>query len=237
MEYENTVSGKFVRRLNRFAAEVVIDGVRERVHVRNTGRCGDLLVAGNTVYLEDHRQDMNGRRLSFTLIAAERGDKLVNIDSAAPNKVMAEALASGEVELPRFAELKTVTPEYTFMNSRFDFYIEDINGHKGFIEVKGCALEKNGIAVFPDAPTLRGKRHVEQLIRARRIGYFAAVIFVVQMEDVKLFMPNYDTHAEFAAALLDGEEAGVMIRCYDCKVTPSSLTLGREIPYELRNIN
>ncbi len=236
MKYENIVQGRFVKRLNRFTASVIVEEERHIVHVKNTGRLGELLVPGATVFLEDHAEDMGDRKLRYSLVTVDRAGRLVNIDSLAPNAAVGEALAAGDISLPAFKSLIKVVPEQTFRDSRFDFFIEDVNGHKGFIEVKGVTLEENGIAKFPDAPTLRGEKHIRELTKARKTGYFAAVIFVIQMKGPHLFMPNYDTHANFAEALIKAEKAGVRIYCYDCDVTPDSMTLRDQIPYELRNL-
>lgn len=236
MEYENIIQATFIRRLNRFTAEVKIDGEKELAHVRNTGRCKELLVPGYGVYLEDFRENMGDRKLPFTLTAVNRNGKLINMDSLAPNKVTAEAVISGKITLPMFERPVTVVPERTFRNSRFDLYVEDVNGHKGFVEVKGCTLEHNGIAKFPDAPTLRGEKHIRELTWARKAGYFAAVIFVIQMNGIKVFTPNYATHADFAKALLDAKDAGVRIFAYECDVTPVSVNIAKEVPCELRNV-
>ena len=166
MEYKNIVKGKFISRPNRFIAEVEINGETVRCHVKNTGRCRELLIPGTDVYMEDFAGRMRSRRLRYSLIAVTKGNTLINMDSQAPNKVIAEALHSGTIQLPEMSELKAIKAEKTYGSSRLDFYVEDICGRKGFIEVKGVTLEEDGIAMFPDAPTERGVRHTEELCKA-----------------------------------------------------------------------
>ena len=224
MKYERIEKGYFLERPNRFTAEVEIQGKKEIVHVKNTGRCAELLVPGATVYVQ--RSDNPERKTKWDLICVKKGNRLINMDSQAPNKVVAEWLASGEL-LPGLTLLK---PECRYGTSRFDFYVETPQ-QKLFIEVKGVTLEENGIAMFPDAPTERGIKHLDELAQAVRYGYAAAVIFVIQMRGVNCFTPNRRTHAAFAEALLRAQQAGVQVLAYDCDVTPDGLSLGKQIPY------
>ncbi|MGN0715282.1 MAG: DNA/RNA nuclease SfsA, partial [Anaerovoracaceae bacterium] len=156
-----------------------------------------------------------------------------NMDSQAPNKVAAEALKSGAIRLPDMTALTVVKGEKTFGNSRFDFYVEDADGKKGYLEVKGVTLEEDGLVRFPDAPTERGVKHVEELIRAREEGYFAYVLFIVQMEGMRVFMPNDDTHRAFGDALRKAQQAGVHILAFQCHVTEDSLQVSKSLPVRL----
>ena len=225
MKYRNPiVKGKFIERPNRFIAKVKIKGAVETVHVKNTGRCRELLVPNADVYLE-HR-DTETRKTKYDLIAVHKGDRLINMDSQAPNKVAAEYFP---ILFPDFTFLK---PEVKHHNSRFDFYLET-SDEKWFIEVKGVTLEENGIAYFPDAPTERGVKHIEELIACVDEGYRALILFVVKMKGIDRLEPNYRTHPAFGEALCRAEAAGVLIRAVDCIVSPNSLTADAEIPVKL----
>lgn len=223
MKYEKIVSGIFVSRPNRFIAHVLIDGTEEIVHVKNTGRCKELLVPGCKVYLEDFEGRMGSRKLRYSLIAVEKKrDKgknesiLINMDSQAPNKVVAEWLSTQGYDF--------IKPEFTFGKSRVDFYMER-GKEKFLLEVKGCTLEYNGHCFFPDAPTERGVKHLEELIKAKEHGYHAAVLILIQMEESIDFAPNDETHKEFGDTLRIAASRGVEVLCYNCKVTPDSLEL------------
>lgn len=223
MKYEKIVSGIFVSRPNRFIAHVLIDGTEEIVHVKNTGRCKELLVPGCKVYLEDFEGRMGSRKLRYSLIAVEKKRDegknesiLINMDSQAPNKVVGEWLANQGYDF--------IKPEFTFGKSRVDFYMER-GKEKFLLEVKGCTLEYNGHCFFPDAPTERGVKHLEELIKANEHGYHAAVLILIQMEESIDFAPNDETHKEFGDTLRIAASKGVEILCYNCKVTPDSLEL------------
>lgn len=223
MQYQNVVSGRFLDRPNRFIAHVEIDGQVQTVHVKNTGRCKELLVPGATVYLEGSNDPK--RKTAWDLIAVEKGDRLINMDSQAPNKVFGEWVTAGGF-LPG---VTLVRPETRYGNSRFDFYVEaDGKGH--FIEVKGVTLEENGVVRFPDAPTERGVKHVEELVRAREDGYESWVCFVIQMSGVKRFEPNDRTHPEFGAALRQAKQAGVHVLALVCSVARDRLTISGTVP-------
>jgi len=225
MKYSNPiVSGKFIERPNRFIAKVSINGSIETVHVKNTGRCRELLVPNADVYLEDC--DLDSRKTKYDLIAVHKGAHLVNMDSQAPNKVAAEYLPT------LFPDYTLLKPEVKHNNSRFDFYLETPD-EKWFIEVKGVTLEENGIARFPDAPTERGVKHVEELIDCLDEGYRAMVLFVIKMKGIKHFEPNNRTHPAFGDALRRAKAAGVVIRAVDCIVTCDSLTADSEIEVKL----
>lgn len=226
MRYDNIHKGTFLSRPNRFIANVEIDGKAEVCHVKNTGRCKELLVEGCTVWLE--HSDSGSRKTAFDLVAVEKGDRLINMDSQAPNKAVGEWLRE---KMP-FGEGFSVYPEKQYGNSRFDFYLES-QDRKIFMEVKGCTLEKDSVVLFPDAPTLRGVKHIEELSHCLDEGYEAYIMILVQMSDVTYFTPNYDTHPEFGEALEKASKKGVKILCYDCNVTPDTMTVGKPVSVKL----
>ena len=227
MQYAHVRPAVFQARPNRFVARVLLDGKEETVHVKNTGRCRELLVPGARVYLA--QGDNPARKTRYDLVAVEKGELLVNLDSQAPNKVFAQWAQAGGFR----PGLTLLRPETTWGNSRFDFYWEDAAGQRGFVEVKGVTLEEEGHVRFPDAPTLRGVKHLEELVRARAEGYEAAVCFVVQMEGMVDFAPNDATHPAFGAALRRAAAAGVTVLAMECAVTPGSLAIRRPIPVRL----
>lgn len=227
MQYAHVRPAVFQARPNRFVARVLLDGKEETVHVKNTGRCRELLVPGARVYLAEG--DNPARKTRYDLVAVEKGELLVNLDSQAPNKVFAQWAGSGGFR----PGLTLLRPETTWGNSRFDFYWEDAAGQRGFVEVKGVTLEEEGHVRFPDAPTLRGVKHLEELVRARAEGYETAVCFVVQMEGMVDFAPNDATHPAFGAALRRAAAAGVTVLAMECAVTPGSLAIRRPIPVRL----
>lgn len=226
MKYERIQVGRFIERPNRFIAYIDIDGAKETVHVKNTGRCAELLKPGATVYVQ--KSDNPERKTQWDLIGVEKGKRLVNMDSQIPNAVVKEWLEAGNLfDLP----IK-IQPETTYSKSRFDLYVEAGN-RKVFIEVKGVTLEENGVARFPDAPTERGVKHVEELIKALKDGYESYIIFVIQMNGARYFTPNIDTHPEFAEALRKAKKAGVKILAYDCDVKEDEIRLNSSIPVVL----
>ena len=245
MKYGKVKKGIFLERPNRFVARVEIDGSAETVHVKNTGRCRELLVPGAAVYVEDHGDAMGSRKTRYDLIAVEKkipaGTEengktlLINMDSQAPNKVVGEGLKDGSIRLPGFSrEIGVLKPESTFGGSRFDFYLEGKDpGRKAYIEVKGVTLEENGVARFPDAPTERGVKHIGELCRVKEQGMEAYLIFVVQMKSVTRVEPNDRTHRAFGDALRQAAAAGVHVLAWDCAVGPDSLVADREIPVRL----
>lgn len=230
MRYPNICPGTFLARPNRFIAHVEAAGRMEVCHVKNTGRCRELLVPGCRVYLVESGNPARKTRYDLVAVEKERepGPLLINMDSQAPNKVFGEWAASGAFR----PGLTLLRPEMTYGNSRFDYYWE-ASGNRGFVEVKGVTLEENGVARFPDAPTQRGVKHLEELIAARAAGYEAAVCFVVQMERMNWLEPNDATHPEFGAALRRAAKAGVEVLALECRVTPDSLTAKRPIPVRL----
>ena len=228
MKYEKIVQGVFIERPNRFVAKVEIDSRIETVHVKNTGRCRELLPAGATVYLAD--EEGKTRKTRYDLVAALKESRIINMDSQAPNAVVKEALQQGLI----LRDVISVKPEFTYGDSRFDFFVQTANHPKGaFIEVKGVTLEKNNVALFPDAPTERGIKHIKELINATRIGYKTFIIFIIQMADVKYFSPNVDTHKEFTKTLKEAAENNVSILAYDCNITPNSIELSNNITIKL----
>lgn len=226
MQYGKILPARFLSRPNRFVARVEAEGEELVCHVKNTGRCRELLVPGATVWLEESAN--LSRKTKFDLIAVEKGERLINMDAQAPNKVFGEWAAAGG-----FREgLTLLRPETTYRSSRFDFYWESSKS-RGFVEVKGVTLEEDGVVRFPDAPTLRGVKHLDELVKAHEAGYEAAVCFVIQMENVDWFAPNDITHPEFGQALRRAAQAGVEILAMDCAVTPQSLTIGKPVPIRL----
>ena len=226
MKYKNIEKGIFHSRPNRFIAHVEIAGKEEVVHVKNTGRCRELLPPGAEVYCE--RSDSPARKTAYDLVAVRKGNRLINMDSQAPNKAFYEWAAAGNfIESPDL-----IKPEYKWGNSRFDFYIEK-GDRRCLVEVKGCTLELDGECFFPDAPTERGVKHINELISAHDEGYECYIFFVVQMKNVKFLAPNDDTHPAFGEALRRAGEKGVHILAYDCLITENSMFISDKIPVKL----
>ena len=229
MQYENICRGTFISRPNRFIAVAEIDGVEQRVHVKNTGRCAELLVPGNTVYLEKSANAK--RKTAYDLVAVEKrtpeGARLVNMDSMASNRAAGEWLAAGGL-----GEIENLRAEATIGDSRFDFAGRQ-DGRRVVIEVKGCTLEENGVARFPDAPTLRGVKHLRGLTALARQGCCCAVLIVIQMKGVHLFQPNWKTQPEFGEALIEARDAGVEIIALDCRVVPGTVEIDKYVPVDL----
>lgn len=218
MIYKNIIQGKFISRPNRFIAKVLIEGKEETVHVKNTGRCRELLYQGVTVILEI--ADNPNRKTKYDLICVYKESVgWINIDSQAPNKVVYEWLLTQDYDY--------VKPEYTYGESRLDFYMEK-GKKKILMEVKGCTLEINGVGYFPDAPTQRGVKHLRELIKAREAGYQCFLAFVIQMENVKEVRPNVEMHPEFGQALEEAQSAGVEVLFLSCGVTPDCLEVRNE---------
>ena len=218
IHYENTVPAIFVRRENRFVAEVLIDGNTEKVHVKNTGRLKELLMPKAKVILQ-RAADPN-RKTAYDLISVYKpGLKWVNIDSLAPNELMKQYLMSLDYDV--------VKPEYTYGDSRFDFYMER-RDEKYLTEVKGCTLAadtRRGIGLFPDAPTVRGVKHLDELAAAAKEGYHCQIAFVIQMNGIHMVFPNNDTQPEFGQALTRAAKAGVQVACYGCHVEADSIKI------------
>ena len=215
-----------MERPNRFIAYAELNGKKETIHVKNTGRCAELLRPGAVIYVQE--SDNPERKTKWDLIAVEketgRGKRLINMDSQIPNRVVQEWIEAGNL----FPDVSLVRPETTYGNSRFDLYVE-AGDRKIFIEVKGVTLEEDGVCRFPDAPSDRAVKHLEELIRAKKEGYETYVFFVIQMKGVSYFTPNTDTHPAFAEALRRAKEAGVEILAYDCNVTPDSIVVSEPV--------
>ena len=227
IKYKNICQGVFKSRPNRFIANVEINGVPTVCHVKNTGRCKELLSSGAAVYLE--KSNNPDRKTAYDLIAVEKGNRLINMDSQVPNHAVAEWIKSGGL----LGENPVVKAESTFGNSRFDFYVESKNSdRKAYVEVKGCTLETDGVCMFPDAPTQRGVKHIEELVKCVESGFEAYIVFLVQMKDVKYFTPNYATHKAFGEALKTAQSKGVKVLAFDSIVTPDSIQLNE--PVEVR---
>ena len=222
MTYDRIVEGRFIQRPNRFIAHVELNGERVVCHVKNTGRCRELLIPGVTVYLE--RGTSPNRKTPYDLIAVEKGSRLINMDSQAPNKVFGEWAAAGGF-LPGVTAIRS---EYVCGDSRLDFCIETERGPH-LVEVKGVTLEENGHARFPDAPTERGIKQIRELQKAVEKGLDATLFFVVQIENIDCVSPNDDTHPAFGAVLREAASHGVNVCAYDCAVTPDSLTIRRPV--------
>lgn len=233
MRYERIAEGKFIERPNRFVAKVEIDGRSETVHVKNTGRCRELLQTGATVYLEDFQGRMGSRKMRYSLVAVDKvtdwGVMTVNMDSQAPNKVAHESLKEGRIPLEGMGNLTLIRPETKYGDSRFDFYLEDDLGNRAFVEVKGVTLEYDGHASFPDAPTERGARHVRELASALKEGYKAYILFVIQMKPVYDIRPNEEHDPVFSEELRKAVSEGVRAVAVDCLVTPDSLRTDEEV--------
>ena len=226
MKYDSMIEGIFLARPNRFTARVMVEGREVIAHVKNTGSCRELLIPGVCVYLQ--KSGNPARKTPYSLITVRKGSRLINMDSQAPNTVAWEYIRDGHL-IPDVTVLKR---EQRFGDSRLDLYYE--TGHKkGFIEVKGVTLESDDVAMFPDAPTLRGEKHVHELVRAVREGYEAGIMFIVQMENIRYFTPNVKMHPEFAGALRDARQQGVSVRAFECSVTEDSLRVSGEIPVVL----
>ena len=227
MKYEHITEGRFIDRPNRFIAHVEINGQVETVHVKNTGRCRELLIPGTQVFLE--RSSNPARKTAYDLICVnKKGRGLINMDSQIPNKAVLEWIKAGHL----FPEKVQVTPEKTYGKSRFDLYVCS-EKRKAFIEVKGVTLESDNIARFPDAPTERGVKHLRELIHCMQEGYEAYLLLVIQMKDVRYFEPNRETHPKFGETLKEAADAGVHILAYDCAITEDSMKICDPVPVKL----
>ena len=230
MKYQNVTKAKFITRPNRFIAFCELDGKKETVHVKNTGRCRELLVPDATVYLAV--SDNPERKTKYDLVAVEketaRGNIMINMDSQAPNAAAYEWISSGGY----FGNGATVRREVTYGKSRFDLYVEQ-GERRAFVEVKGVTLEHDGVASFPDAPTERGIKHVNELVAAMKDGYEAYVLFVIQMKGIHTFKPNDETHKAFGDALRYAAESGVKILAYDCVITHDEMVVDAPVKVKL----
>ena len=231
MKYDNITPAVFINRPNRFIADVEINGKRETVHVKNTGRCRELLLPGTRVFLT--APGSPGRKTKYDLVTVEKrtdqGTLLVNIDSQIPNDVAGEWLPCSGL----FSKDAVYTREYTFENSRFDFCVDE-NKKRSFIEVKGCTLENDGVCCFPDAPTVRGVKHLKGLISAANEGYGAYLLFIVQMKGMRYLVPNDATHPEFGDTMRKAAMSGVKILAVECDINKDSIVACRQIPVSLK---
>lgn len=226
MNYRNIKKGRFIDRPNRFIAYVEVDGRAEVCHVKNTGRCRELLIPNADVFVQE--SENTSRKTRFDLISIIKGKRHINMDSQVPNKVFHEWLLKGNL----FKDVILIRPESKYKNSRFDFYVETAH-EKIFIEIKGVTLEKDNVVLFPDAPTERGIKHINELMECINDGYKAYLIFIIQMKDVLYFTPNAQTHKEFADALKLAERRGVNILAYDCLVGEKLIEVADEVEVRL----
>ncbi len=234
MQYPKTVTGIFISRPNRFTAIVAIEGREEICHVKNTGRCRELLIPGCRVILSDsqYAASPSSRKTRYDLVAVYKDSLLINMDSQAPNAAAREWLEAGglfTLEAGLGSRLVSLRPETVFGDSRFDFFLKT-DTCEMFLEVKGVTLEEQGVLKFPDAPTKRGEKHIRELTKCVRAGYRAGILFVIQMEQALYFTPNTATHPAFAQALTQAEQEGVMLFAMNCLVTPDSMKISSPVP-------
>ncbi len=224
MQYTSVKSAEFIKRPNRFIAHVKIDNREEIVHVKNTGRCKEILKEGTKVILE--QSENKNRKTKYSIIAANKGNMLINIDSQVPNKVVYDGVLEGKIK--ELSNIGALRREVVYGNSRFDLYFEK-DRRKGFIEVKGVTLEERGIALFPDAPTERGSKHIYEMIKAVDEGYLGYLFFLIQMNKISYFTPNTERDPKFAAALKTAKEKGVNILAYDSIISENEIKIGKPI--------
>lgn len=229
MIYQNIKKAIFLERPNRFIAYAKMGEEIVKCHVKNTGRCKELLVPGAEVFLEDHG-DRTDRKTRYSLVKVKKNGRMINMDSQAPNQIAFDWLKNGGL----YSDITFLKKEQKFGNSRFDIFYERENGIKGFVEVKGVTLEEENVARFPDAPTERGLKHVYELIEAHKSGYETNVLFVIQMENIERFEPNYATHKEFGEALKSAQKLGVNIFAVDCRVTETDVWAKSLVPIVLK---
>lgn len=228
--YNNIIEGIFLNRPNRFVANVLINGKIEKAHVKNTGRCKELLKPNSKVFLEDNSHNSN-RKTKYSLISVYKKNKLVNIDSQVPNKVVYNAIKNKKIQ--DFNNIIDLQKEKTFLNSRFDFYYSTSTG-EGYIEVKGVTLEKNNIAMFPDAPTSRGTKHVNELVQVKKKGLEANLLFLIQMKGPIKFRLNWEMDPIFSNAVYEAYLNGVNLIAYDSIITKNNIVLSKSIPIDLK---
>ncbi|MCO7137535.1 DNA/RNA nuclease SfsA [[Clostridium] leptum] len=233
MRYPDVIKATFLSRPNRFVAQVEVEGRVTVAHVKNTGRCRELLVPGAAVFLQQHHNP--SRKTPFSLIAVQKGELLINMDSQAPNQVWDEALADG-LYIPELGVADTIHREVTWGHSRLDFLVE-CGKRSAYMEVKGVTLEENRVVRFPDAPTERGVKHLHTLMEINQSGGMAYVVFIVQMEGAQYFTPNADMHPAFAQTLREASEQGVKILAYECHVEPDGLKVTKPVPIRLLEKN
>ncbi len=229
MEYKNpVVKGVFLKRINRFIAEVEVENKVELAHVRNTGRCKEIFLPGTNIFLE--KNDNSNRKTKFSLISVYKKNRLINVDSQIVNYVFEEGVKNHKVDF--LIDPDVFLREKVYNKSRFDFYYEK-DSKKGFIEIKGVTLEKNNETMFPDAPTLRGQKHLNELIDGIKNGYENFLVFIIQMEETKSFRPHWETDPVFADKLKDAESEGVKIMAFDTKISEEGIILNKTIPVKI----
>ena len=221
MKYNNIKCAKFINRKNRFIAEIEINNKIELCHVKNTGRCKELLIKGVDVFVEENSNP--NRKTKYSLICVKKGNLLINMDSQIPNYVAKEGIENGIIK--ELKDISYLKQEVKYKNSRFDIYFERKTGQKGFIEVKGVTLEENGIVKFPDAPSERAIKHINELIEAKKEGYEVYILFVIQLKNIKHFEPNKKTHYAFYEALKNAENNNIPILAYDCFIDIDEILL------------
>lgn len=226
MKYENIKQATFINRPNRFIANIEIDGKIELCHVKNTGRCKELLLPDSTIFVQESAN--NQRKTKYDLISVYKGHRLINMDSQVPNKVFWEWVIKNDL----FTRNAIIKPEVRYGNSRFDFYVED-GERKAFIEVKGVTLEEDNVALFPDAPTERGLKHINELKNCLGEGYEAYIVFVIQMKGIDFFTPNKSTQEAFGVALKAAKECGVILLALDCNISQDSITADELVQIKL----
>jgi len=229
MKYKNPViEGKFINRINRFIAEVEISGKIEKVHVRNTGRCKEIFIPGAKIFLEEGSGEK--RKTKYSLIAVYKEKRLINVDSQIVNYVFEEGVLKNKVDFLNNPDV--FLREKVYNKSRFDFYYEK-GSKKGFIEIKGVTLEKDNQTMFPDAPTLRGQKHIKELVQGLKEGYENYIIFLIQMENTESFRPHWETDPVFAEELEKAKRQGVKILAYDTIVAPENITLNKTVKVKI----
>lgn len=229
MKYENIKKAKFLNRINRFVAEIEINNKIELCHIKNTGRCKELLIKNTTIYVQENIK--KERKTKYSLISVLKKDLHINMDSQIPNYVALEAIKNNKIkEIQNISFLKA---EAKYLNSRFDIYFEKNNGKKGFIEIKGVTLEENGVLKFPDAPSKRAVKHINELIEAKNEGYEVYILFVIQMEKAIYFTPNKETDKDFFNALLKAKNEGISILAYNCFVSKDEIYIKNKIAIKI----
>lgn len=226
MEYKNIKKAKFLERKNRFIGEIEIEGKIELCHIKNTGRCKELLLKNAIVFVEQVKND--NRKTKYSLISVLKDNLHINIDSQIPNYVILEAIENDKIK--EIQEISFLKKEVFYKNSRFDIYFEKNDGKKGFIEIKGVTLEENGVVKFPDAPSKRAIKHINELILAKKEGFETYIIFVIQMESCLYFTPNKDTHLEFYNTLKKAYKEGICILAYNCFVDKNKIFIKNSVP-------
>lgn len=229
MKYENIKKAKFLNRKNRFIAEIEIDGKIELCHVKNTGRCKELLIENAHIYVQENNK--KERKTKYSLISVFKKDLLINMDSQIPNYVALEAIKNNKIK--EITDISFLKSEVKYINSRFDIYFEKNNGKKGFIEVKGVTLEENGVLKFPDAPSQRAIKHINELIEAKKEGYETYILFIIQMEKAIYFTPNKETHLEFFEAIKNAQNEHIGILAYNCFVSKDEIYIKNNIKIKI----